>query len=89
MSLSTHIFLPFEELTGSNYQMDYIKHEYGHTKQSHMLGPFYLIVIGAPSFFWAWLGDKYRQKHDVSYYDFYTESWANKLGEAYQNKEDD
>jgi hypothetical protein len=47
-----------------------------------MLGPLYLLVIGLPSLLWAWLGDNYREKHGVSYYDFYTEKWANKLGGA-------
>lgn len=89
MSLSTHIFLPFEELTGSDYQMNYIKHEFGHTKQSHILGPVYLLVIGLPSIIWAGCFDKYREKTGKSYYDFYTERWANKLGGAYQEKEDD
>jgi len=27
-----------------------IRHEYGHTKQSHLLGPLYLLIIGVPSF---------------------------------------
>ena len=60
---------------------DYIiKHEYGHFKQSLMLGWLYLIVIGAPSFIWCKFFGNYRVKHNVSYYSFYTEKWANKLG---------
>ncbi len=84
MSLSNHIFLPFEELDESKWKDDYVKHEYGHTIQSKILGPLYLFVIGLPSLIWAGLFDKYREKHNKSYYDFYTESWANKLGGAYQ-----
>lgn len=57
-----------------------IKHEYGHTRQSMLLGPLYLLVIGLPSIIWAGCFSEYRQKHYVSYYDFYTESWADKLG---------
>lgn len=49
-------------------------HEYGHVRQSRMLGPFYLIVIGLPSIIRAWL-NLYKD-----YYKFYTESWADKLG---------
>lgn len=30
-------------------------HEYGHTIQSLLLGPAYLIVIGIPSTLWGWL----------------------------------
>ena len=85
MSLSNTIFLPFEQTTGV-WQEDYIKHEYGHTIQSKILGPLYLFVIGLPSLLWAWLGDNYREKHNKSYYDFYTESWANKLGGAYKDE---
>lgn len=87
MSLSNRIFVSFEWLDGSKWQDDYIKHEYGHSIQSKMLGPLYLFIIGLPSFLWAWLGDNYRAKHNRSYYDFYTESWANKLGGAYQDEQ--
>lgn len=53
-----------------------LKHEYGHTIQSKYLGWLYLIVIGLPSLIHAWLCR--CKKH--SYYDFYTEKWADKLG---------
>ena len=85
MSLSNHIFLPrhmFERLNGSNYQLNYIHHEYGHTIQSRKLGPFYLLVIGLPSIIWAGCFEKYRIKHNKSYYSFYTERWADKLGKV-------
>ena len=51
-------------------------HELGHHKQSLILGPLYLIVIGIPSLIHAWLWNPNSGK---SYYDFYTEHWANKL----------
>lgn len=54
-----------------------IKHEKGHTIQSLILGPLYLIVIGLPSIIWAGLIHKHTNK---SYYWFYTEAWADKLG---------
>lgn len=57
-----------------------IKHEYGHTVQSRYLGWFYLFVIAIPSIIWAGCFEKFRKKHNVSYYSFYTEKWANKLG---------
>ena len=82
MSLSTHIFLPFENLTMSEYQTEYIKHEYGHTIQSRKFGPLYLLVIGLPSIIWAGCFKNYRKKYSVSYYDFYTEAWAIKLGDV-------
>lgn len=53
------------------------KHEWGHTKQSLFLGPLYLIIIGLPSLIWAALP---QQNWGISYYAFYTEKWADKLG---------
>lgn len=54
-----------------------IAHEaIGHVKQSKMLGPLYLLVIGIPSITWAYFRN--TRKHP-NYYAFYTESWANKL----------
>ncbi len=58
-------------------------HEYGHTIQSLLLGPLYLIVIGMPS--WLWCNIPYfrkmRKEKNISYYSFYTEKWADHLGE--------
>ena len=57
-----------------------IQHECGHSKQSNILGPLYLIVIGIPSllhnivhYLCSKIGIKWN------YYGFYTEYWANKL----------
>ena len=55
------------------------KHELGHTKQSYILGWLYLIVIGIPSIIWCEYFEEYRKKHNISYYSFYTEKWADKL----------
>lgn len=55
-------------------------HEYGHCKQSLMLGWFYLLVIGLPSFIWCNCFNKYRERKNINYYNFFTEKWANKLG---------
>lgn len=57
-----------------------LKHEYGHTRQSLMLGPLYLIVIGLPSAVWVSIKDIVAPNKD--YYQFYTEKWADKLGEV-------
>lgn len=58
-------------------------HEYGHTIQSIILGPLFLPVIGIPSCLWANMPSmkQYRKKNKISYYSFYTEKWANYLGE--------
>lgn len=55
-----------------------IKHEYGHTRQSLYLGPLYLIIIGIPSILWAMIHKTIAP--DKSYNWFYTEAWADKLG---------
>ncbi len=52
-------------------------HEYGHSRQSMFLGPLYLLVVGLPSLLWAAV---WQPGHGSSYYDFYTEAWADKLG---------
>ncbi len=58
-------------------------HEYGHTIQSLILGPFYLIVMGIPSTLWGFLPyfNKKRINNRLSYFSFFTEKWANFLGE--------
>ena len=53
------------------------EHEFGHSIQSRYLGPLYLFVIGIPSILWAWWWDPDK---DISYYSFYTEKWADRLG---------
>ena len=57
-------------------------HEYGHTIQSLILGPLYLLVIGLPSFTWAGLPcfQRLRRQKRISYYSFYPEKWADRLG---------
>lgn len=52
------------------------KHEYGHTLQSRKLGWFYLFIIGIPSGIWALI----HKPSMGSYYNFYTEFWADELG---------
>ncbi|NLZ25367.1 MAG: hypothetical protein GX891_02800 [Clostridiales bacterium] len=58
-------------------------HEYGHTIQSLIWGPLYLLTVGAPSFIWANVPyfKKKRESKKISYFDVYPESQANKLGE--------
>ena len=56
-----------------------IQHEVGHYKQSKMLGPLYLLVIGIPSITWATLHSYIPYFRKYNYYQFYTEKWANKL----------
>ena len=55
-----------------------IKHEYGHTLQSAMLGPLYLLIVGLPSIIRATWWTRTRQRGD--YYRIWFEAWANRLG---------
>ena len=65
----------------STYAGDNTKnHEFGHTLQSMLLGPLYLLVIGLPSLIWAACFEEYRRKNGISYYSLYTEKWADKWG---------
>lgn len=53
-----------------------IKHECGHVKQSKILGPLYLLVIGIPSILHAWLNNYIGccwKNGEYNYYHFYTE----------------
>lgn len=58
-----------------------IYHKLGHCKQSQILGWLFLIVIELPSIIWAALYGIQEIRERWSYYDFYTERWANELGE--------
>lgn len=61
----------------TNDEPELIAHETGHTVQSLILGPLYLLIIGLPSILWAgFIFDRVKTK---TYYEFYTESWANKI----------
>lgn len=59
-----------------------VRHEFGHVLQSRYLGPLYLIVIGLPSIIHAGINNIIGccEKHNEGYYHFWTEKWANKLG---------
>lgn len=60
-------------------EKEVINHEWG-TRQSLMLGPSYLLVIGIPSILHAAVHNRWcKQK---SYYHFWTERWADKLGDV-------
>ena len=55
-------------------------HEWGHTRDSRMFGPLYLIVIGLPSLIWAWMYGSIIPHTRNGYYKFYTEKRADRLG---------
>ena len=78
ISLSPFIFINHKRL----YDVNWINHEYGHYLQSLYLGPLYLIVIGIPSGLWAFIYGRFITEEHNRYYKFYTEKWADKLGEV-------
>ena len=58
----------------SAHDEETIRHELdGHTVDSKIFGPLYLLVIGLPSILHLLFYD-----HRKNYYDFHTERWANK-----------
>lgn len=54
-------------------------HEYGHSRQSRILGPLYLVVVGIPSLFVNVLWRMGIVKYE-DYYRWYPERWADRLG---------
>lgn len=90
VSLGLFVFVTSEPYFAKKYEGEIsteelsnrlLVHEYGHTIQSLILGPLYLIVIGIPSTLWGVLGGKKRRDEQVPYGAFFTEKWANQLGE--------
>ena len=80
VSLGLFAFVPDTENEGLKEHM--IRHEYGHSIQSMILGPLYLPVVGIPSLCWNAMPvlQHFRSRKGVEYERFYTESWANRLG---------
>jgi len=92
MSLGMFVFITKEPYFANKFLSKYtaeelsnrlLVHEYGHTIQSMILGPLYLIIIGIPSTLWGFLPElnKMRKEKQISYFAFFTESWANVCGE--------
>ena len=57
-------------------------HEYGHTLQSLLLGPLYLLTIGVISFTWANAPrfKRMRRERGLPYSHCIVERWADRLG---------
>lgn len=68
------------------YSDNTVRHEYGHSIQSLILGPLWLFIIGIPSFIWASIYTVMGNRIKASYYNFYTEKWADKLGGVERGK---
>jgi len=79
VSLGKFIFVPRRrDGTADGFLLE---HEYGHTLQSLILGPFYLLLVGLPSLIWNNMPffKRKRKKSGKSYYSAPFESTANKL----------
>lgn len=63
-----------------------IQHEIGHSKQSKILGPFYIVIVGIPSLILASL-TRISPTILNNYYKFFPENWADKLGGVNRNEE--
>lgn len=74
VSLGRYIFLNCFELTKED-----IAHECGHSVQSRMTGPLYLLVVGIPSMFGNILA-RFNARRARTYYEHYPEAWADRLG---------
>lgn len=79
ISLGNYIILSKTFKDKKVYQ-DVWDHEWGHTRDSRMFGPLYLIVIGIPSLIWAGLYGSIIPYSKNGYYKFYTEKRADRLG---------
>ena len=80
-SVSLGAFTFVSTCGGDPKWLEHVKcHEYGHTFQSLMLGPFYLLVVGIPSGVWCNFFEGYRNRNNVPYSRLFCESWANRLG---------
>lgn len=86
ISLGLFIFTPEREERSSNLRV----HEFGHTIQSMMFGPLYLLAVGLPSWIWANFPAcvQWRKCKGIPYSWFVIEHWADKLGEAVLKRDD-
>ena len=59
-----------------------VDHEYGHSVQSAILGPLYMIIVGLPSMLWCNLRivKNWRHRRRIDYYSLPVEKWADRLG---------
>lgn len=86
--LSLGLFVFIGQSLNAQQKAYNLSHEYGHTIQSLILGPLYLLAVGLPSIVWAGLPCfvRLRSKRGIPYSRLYCESWADRLGNAKQCK---
>lgn len=79
-ALCTGVSLGLFVFVGHRRGHNLIAHEIGHTVQSMLLGPMYLPLVGFSSVLWFWLHERCGWHSSQSYYVFWTERWADRLG---------
>ena len=85
VSLGDYIILDYYQYCGKVCTRQVVAHEYGHSRQSLILGWFYLLLVGLPSIIGN-IWDRLFHKNWTSeqrkkwYYSRYPENWADKLG---------
>jgi len=84
IALGEYIFLSRSAAAGAAAGMRLLQHEYGHTRQSRLLGPLYLPVVGLPSISQAAFSRAARRLGfpgpATRYYRRFPENWADRLG---------
>lgn len=80
--VSLGVFVFVNGSRGEEWRRAATVHEYGHTLQSLLLGPLYLLIIGIPSAVWC-NAPRFNEMraNGASYFDFYPEKWAEAWGE--------
>ena len=88
VSLGMFIFVP--DGLPPEREARLLSHEYGHTFQSALLGPLYLLAVGVPSFLWANLPQNRRARAErhIPYESRYPENWAEALARKHYPKEE-
>jgi len=83
VSLGIFVFWTKRSNRYKNLANDCKLHEFGHSIQSRMLGPIYLVIVGLPSamrhLYSIWHIRKTGNNWDA-YYAGFPENWADKLG---------
>jgi len=83
VSLGYFVFWSTRDTAFVRVNPDNDRHEWGHARQSRLLGPLYLLVVGVPSSLralYAVAQWPVTRRPWEGYYDGFPESWADRLG---------
>ena len=83
--MTTGSYINGKNLVADPTQDAVFAHEYGHTKQSQLLGPLYLLEVGIPSIMGELVNNEkgiFKHNHRYEWY----EVWANQLAKKYYDK---